>query len=77
MNILLMLLPAIGWGLLPPIVARIGGKPANQIFGTAVGTLVVAVMMTFVYHPQLSPFTFFSRDAGWLLLGHWPGRAVH
>lgn len=60
MNILLMLLPAIGWGLLPPIVARIGGKPANQIFGTAVGTLVVAVMMTFVYHPQLSPFTFLA-----------------
>lgn len=60
MNVLLMLLPAVGWGLLGPVVARIGGKPANQIFGTAVGTLLVAAVMTLFYHPHLSVPTFLA-----------------
>lgn len=58
MNILLMILPAIGWGLLSPVVAKIGGKPANQIFGTTFGALTTALILTVFYHPRISTATF-------------------
>ncbi|MGF2385667.1 GRP family sugar transporter [Lentilactobacillus otakiensis] len=58
MNALLMIMPAIGWGLLPPVVARIGGKPANQIFGTAVGALLSALALFVFYHPHISIASF-------------------
>ncbi len=51
MALLLLLLPALGWGLLPPVVAKIGGKPANQIFGTAAGLLVVSIVVYVVVQP--------------------------
>ncbi|WP_281828683.1 MULTISPECIES: GRP family sugar transporter [Lactobacillus] len=44
MNIVYMLLPALAWGILPLAVARINGKPINQIFGTTVGTLIVGLI---------------------------------
>lgn len=47
MNILFLLLPALGWGLLPPVVAKIGGKPANQILGTTAGLLLVGSVVSF------------------------------
>ena len=31
MNIILMLLPAVAWGILPLAVERINGRPVNQI----------------------------------------------
>lgn len=77
MNVLLMLLPAVGWVLLGPVVARIGGKPANQIFGTAVGTLLVAVVMTLFYHPHLSVPTFLAAVLAGSFLGYWSSRSVH
>ncbi|MCI1923780.1 MAG: GRP family sugar transporter [Lentilactobacillus buchneri] len=51
LSMLLLLLPALGWGLLPPIVAKIGGKPANQIFGTAAGLLLASLIVFAVVRP--------------------------
>ena len=39
-----MFIPALAWGILPLAVSKIKGKPVNQIFGTTVGTLIVAVL---------------------------------
>lgn len=45
MSIVLMLLPAVAWGILPLTVARVKGRPINQIFGTAIGTLLVSIVV--------------------------------
>lgn len=40
--------PLLGWGLFPTIASKIGGKPANQILGTTIGTVIFAfVVMLF------------------------------
>ncbi|WP_056949227.1 GRP family sugar transporter [Lentilactobacillus kisonensis] len=54
MNTLLLLLPALGWGLLPPVVAKLGGKPSNEILGTALGTLIASVGVFIVLRPQIT-----------------------
>lgn len=43
MGLLWLFLPALGWGLLPFSIALIGGSTKNQIFGTAMGTLVASL----------------------------------
>lgn len=58
MNIVLMLLPAIAWGVLPLAVARIDGKPINQIFGTATGTLIVSIIVFLIIRPNISIISF-------------------
>lgn len=58
MNIILMLLPAVAWGILPLAVERINGRPVNQIFGTAVGTLLVSFIVYAVIHPTISLASF-------------------
>jgi len=58
MNIILMLLPAIAWGILPLAVSEIKGKPINQIFGTAVGTLLVSIVVFIVTKPNISLISF-------------------
>ena len=32
MNLIIALLPALGWGLMPLITGKVGGSPSNQIF---------------------------------------------
>lgn len=44
MNIVYMFIPAIAWGILPLAVAKVNGKPINQILGTTVGTLIVGII---------------------------------
>lgn len=44
MNIVYMFIPAIAWGILPLAVAKVKGKPINQILGTTVGTLIVGII---------------------------------
>ncbi|WP_159991487.1 GRP family sugar transporter [Pelistega ratti] len=51
MNILIGLLPAFFWGILPLCVARIGGKPAQQILGTTFGILAVAIISSIFFLP--------------------------
>lgn len=58
MNLFLMLLPAIAWGILPLAVAKVKGQPINQIFGTAVGTLLASVVVFLVMRPSISTLNF-------------------
>ncbi|MCP8857445.1 ribose/proton symporter RbsU [Latilactobacillus fuchuensis] len=44
-NILIGLLPMIGWGVFPVLVGKFGGKPANQLIGTTFGTLILAIVV--------------------------------
>ncbi|WP_159722405.1 ribose/proton symporter RbsU [Enterococcus sp. CSURQ0835] len=40
--------PLLGWGLYPTIVSKIGGRPANQILGSTIGTLIFAIVFASV-----------------------------
>lgn len=54
MNILIGLLPAIGWGLLPIFTGVFGGKPINQLFGTSLGGFIVALLIFGFSQPTLN-----------------------
>lgn len=54
MDILIGLAPALAWGLLPVAATKMGGKPSNQILGTTMGTLLVAVVVFLVLKPEIS-----------------------
>lgn len=43
MGLVWLFLPALGWGILPLSIAIIGGNTKNQIFGTAMGTIVASL----------------------------------
>lgn len=58
MQFLWLILPAIGWGILPLVVVKTNSKVVNQIFGTAVGTLLVSVVVMGILRPRLSLTTF-------------------
>ncbi|WP_125763814.1 ribose/proton symporter RbsU [Companilactobacillus hulinensis] len=45
LNILIGLMPMIGWGLFPILTGKFGGKPVNQILGATYGTLIAAVVV--------------------------------
>lgn len=57
MNIVYMLLPALAWGFLPLAVARTGGRPINQIIGTALGTLIAGVLVFLIIKPTIDPLS--------------------
>ncbi|WP_125604753.1 GRP family sugar transporter [Lapidilactobacillus bayanensis] len=42
MTIVWLFVPALAWGILPLAIAYIGGNAKNQIFGTAIGTLITS-----------------------------------
>ena len=71
MNIVLMLLPAIAWGVLPLAVTRIKGKPINQIFGTAIGTLIVSIVVFLIMKPSISigSFILAALAGGFWIIG--------
>ncbi|MBW1606123.1 GRP family sugar transporter [Lactobacillus sp. Sy-1] len=58
MNILIGLVPAALWGLMPLIAGKTGGKPINQLVGNTYGALIVAVIIALFRHPQLSSSAF-------------------
>ncbi len=58
MKYLWLLLPAIGWGIQPLVVVKTNSKVVNQIFGTAVGTLIVSIIVMLFLRPALSATTF-------------------
>ncbi|WP_125767955.1 ribose/proton symporter RbsU [Companilactobacillus furfuricola] len=67
-NILIGLLPMIGWGVFPVLTGYFGGKPVNQIIGATYGTLLGAIVVAlFTQTPLLSGkeflFTFLSGAA--------------
>lgn len=53
MQLLWLLLPAIGWGLLPLVVVKTNSRVGNQIFGTAMGTLIISIIVMAVLQPHL------------------------
>ncbi|MHA8111269.1 GRP family sugar transporter [Lactobacillaceae bacterium Melli_B4] len=54
MNILIGLVPAALWGLMPLIAGKTGGKPINQLLGNTYGALLVAIVIALFRHPQLT-----------------------
>ncbi len=68
-NILIGLMPMIGWGLFPVIVGKIGGKPASQIIGTTLGTLILAIIVAIFRGtpiPETKTFIFLFNFRGLL-----------
>jgi len=59
MNILIALIPALGWGIQPIILGKIGGKPSNQILGTGIGALIVGLIINFTMSPTPIPTNIF------------------
>lgn len=53
MNILIALLPAIGWGIQPVILGKLGGRPINQILGTGIGSLLIGIIIYFTMSPSI------------------------
>lgn len=55
MNILIALLPALGWGILPLIVNKVpNSKPSNQILGVGIGATIVGIIVTLIQRPSMS-----------------------
>ncbi len=59
MSILIGLIPALAWGVMPLFVRKIGGKPTNQILGTTAGTLLAAIAVQVYLHPHIPERAFF------------------
>lgn len=45
-------------GVLPVVVSKLGGEPVNQIFGTALGTLIVSLVVEVVLRPTINRISF-------------------
>lgn len=55
MNVILALLPAIGWGVIPLIVGKVpNSHPANQILGVGIGATLVGIIVTILQVPQMT-----------------------
>ncbi|URL61437.1 hypothetical protein HGK75_05470 [uncultured bacterium] len=68
MNILIGLIPALFWGLMPIVVTKFGGKPVSQLMGTVYGCLIVGLISYAIIRPDISIMTFiwcFIAGAGW------------
>lgn len=68
--ILLALLPALMWGSIPLIVSKVGGKPIQQLLGTTMGAMVMAVIIAIFFKPEytmLAIVTGFISGAFWAL----------
>lgn len=58
MDILIGLIPAIAWGLIPLSVSKIGGKPIQQILGTTGGAFLIGCLVFFIRRPEFSQSVF-------------------
>lgn len=58
MNILIALIPALGWGTMPLITGKIGGSPVNQIFGIGAGASLIGLIAYIFTHPTISTAAF-------------------
>ncbi|HCD08059.1 MAG TPA: sugar transporter [Lactobacillus sp.] len=58
MNILIALIPAIGWGIVPMITGKVGGTAANQIFGIGAGATIIGLIAYLFIHPTVSTTVF-------------------
>lgn len=71
MDILLALLPALGWGVSPLIISKIGGNPHTQILGTGLGALLIGIIsLLFVMPGELGMYSFwiaFGSGVFWVI----------
>lgn len=66
--------------MLPLIVSQLGGRPINQIFGTAVGTLIASIVVQLIVHPAINVTSIIMAmiaGAFWIIgqLGQYTGYA--
>lgn len=55
MNIIIALLPVIGWGIVPLIVNKVpNSKPFNQILGVGLGASLVGIIVTLIQRPAMN-----------------------
>ena len=60
MNILIALIPALGWGIFSLIAGKIkNSHPANELMGLGTGALIIGII-TAIIHPTSSNITSFS-----------------
>lgn len=70
MTLVWLFLPALAWGIMPLVIALIGGNTKNQIFGTAVGTLIASFFVLGVQGLHTSTYNFLiSMLAGAFWIG--------
>lgn len=50
-NILLALIPALGWGIQPIFLKKIGGDATNQVLGFGIGAVIVGLLVQLFFHP--------------------------
>lgn len=58
MNILIALIPALGWGIMPLITGKVGGSPVNQMFGIGAGATIIGLISYLVTQPSVSAQAF-------------------
>lgn len=51
MGLLIALIPAVGWGIQPLILKKIGGRPTNEILGTGIGAVLVGLLVQLFASP--------------------------
>lgn len=51
-NILLALIPALGWGIQPIFLRKIGGDSTNQVMGFGIGALIVGIIVHLSFRPE-------------------------
>lgn len=50
-NILLALIPALGWGIQPIFLRKIGGDATNHVLGFGLGAVVMGLLVQFIFQP--------------------------
>ena len=60
MYILVALIPAITWGIIPLLVSKFGGKPNQQIIGTTLGAIIFAIILYFFTTPSYTWVSFIA-----------------
>lgn len=51
-NILLALIPALGWGIQPIFLRKIGGDSTNQVIGFGIGAAIVGIIVHLSFRPE-------------------------
>lgn len=71
MGILIALIPALGWGLQPLILGKLGGKTSNEVLGTGIGALIVGLLIKLFFSPAAISWPIFlvsmASGAFWIL----------
>ena len=58
MRILIGLVPALFWGIMPLFLNRFGGRPAEQMLGTVYGSALASLVLFLIIRPQIQLSTF-------------------